>query len=53
MYRQIQADQYPDHFMINERIPAALVIAFPNPHTVRYQRLFSIQFITLSLNRYS
>ena len=52
-YRQIQADQYPSHLLLNERLPAAMVCHLPNPHQVRYHRPFSIQFLTLSLNKYS
>jgi hypothetical protein len=52
-YRQIQLDQYPLHFMLNERVPAGLVIKLPNPFLVRYNKSFSIQFLTLSLNKYS
>jgi len=52
-YRQIQLDQYPLHFMLNERVPAGLVIKLPNPFSVRYNKSFSIQFLTLSLNKYS
>ena len=52
-YRHIQSDQYPNHLMLNERVPAALVIGLPNPHQIRHHRPFSIQFLTLSLNRYS
>ena len=52
-YRHIQSDQYPIHLMLNERVPAALVISLPNPQQIRHHRPFSIQFLTLSLNRYS
>jgi len=52
-YRHIQSDQYPTHLVLNERVPAALVIALPNPQQIRHHRPFSIQFLTLSLNRYS
>jgi hypothetical protein len=52
-YRQIQADQYPTHLMLNERIPAGMVISNPDPHKIRHHRPFSIQFLTLSLNKYS
>jgi ribosomal protein S4 len=52
-YRQIQADQYPSHLLLNERIPAGMVCHLPNPHQVRYHRPFSVQFLTLSLNKYS
>jgi hypothetical protein len=52
-YRPIQADQYPEHFMLNERVPAALMINQPNPYQVRFHRPISIQFLTLSFNCYS
>ena len=52
-YRQIQLDQYPSHFMLNERVPAGLAINLPNPFLVRYNKSFSAQFLTLSLNKYS
>jgi len=52
-YRQIQADQYPSHLTFNERIPAALIISQPDPFKVRFHRPFSIQFLTLSFNKYS
>ena len=50
-YRYIQSDQYLTHLMLNERVPAALVIALPNPQQIRHHSLFSIQFLTLSLSR--
>jgi len=52
-WRPIQIDQYPAHFMINERIPAGLVVTTPNPHKVYHTRPLSIQFLTLSLLKYS
>jgi len=52
-YRQIQADQYPSHFFWNERIPAGLLWSLPDPYQVRFYRPFSIQFLTLSLNKFS
>jgi hypothetical protein len=52
-WRPIQMDQYPAHFMLNERIPAALVVTNPNPHKVYNIRPLSIQFLTLSLLKYS
>ena len=52
-FRQIQIDQYPSHFMINDRVPAALVIAWPNPYQIRHSKSFSAQFITLSMGKYS
>ena len=52
-YRPIQADQYPSHMMINERIPAGLITSLPDPHKIRHTKSYSIQFLTLSLNRYS
>lgn len=52
-YRPIQMDQYPEHFLINERIPAALIIKNLNPLQLRYTRPFSIQYLTLSLLKYT
>ena len=52
-YRQIQLDQYPSHFMLNERVPAGLVVNTPNPFQLRHNKLFSVQFLTLSINKYS
>lgn len=52
-YRPIQMDQYPDYFLINERIPAALIIKNLNPLQLRYNRPFSIQYLTLSLLKYT
>lgn len=52
-WRPIQADQYPDYFIINERIPAALVVHNVNPETLYYTKPFSIQFLTLSLLKFS
>jgi hypothetical protein len=52
-YRPIQMDQYPDFFLINERIPAALIIKNLNPLQLRYTRPFSIQYLTLSLLKYT
>lgn len=51
--RPIQADQYPQHFFLNERIPAAIVVSNPNPHKVYHARPWSVQFLTLSLLKYS
>jgi hypothetical protein len=51
--RQIQMDQYPEHFLLNERIPAGMVITNVNPNKVRYNKPFSLQFLTLSLLKYS
>ena len=39
--------------MINERIPAGLITSLPDPHKIRHTKSYSIQFLTLSLNRYS
>ena len=52
-WRPIQMDQYPAHFLLNERIPAALVVTNPNLHKVYNIRPLSIQFLTLSLLKYS
>jgi ribosomal protein S4 len=52
-WRPIQIDQYPDHFMINERIPAGVVTSNPNIYKVYHTRPLSIQFLTMSLLKYS
>jgi len=52
-YRPIQSDQYPSHFLFNERIPAAMIITNINPDKVRYTKPFSLQFLTLSLLKYN
>lgn len=52
-YRPIQSDQYPSHFLINERIPAAMIMTNLNPYKVRHSKPFSVQFLTLSLLKYN
>lgn len=52
-WRPIQADQYPDYVMLNERIPAGMIISNVNPNKLRYNKPFSIQFLTLSLLKYT
>ena len=52
-YRPLQADQYPSHVIFNERVPAALIINLPDPYKIRHNKSYSIQFLTLSLNKYS
>lgn len=52
-YKYVAVDQYPDHFMYNDRIPAAILFTLPNVETIRYFKIWCVQFITLSLNKYS
>ena len=52
-WRQLQADQYPEYVMLNERIPAGMIVSNVNPQNLRYNKPFSIQFLTLSLLKYS
>ena len=52
-FRSIQVDQYPEHFLLNERIPAGMLIGNVNPNKVRYNKPFSLQFLTLSLLKYN
>lgn len=52
-WRPIQSDQYPKHLLINERIPAGLVITNPNPHNIIYIRRWNVQFLTMSLLKYN
>ena len=51
-YRPIQMDQYPDYLLINERIPAGLIIKNINPLELRYIRPFSLQYLTYSFLKY-
>lgn len=52
-YRYIQVDQYPEHFFLNERIPAGMLITNVNPYKLRYNKPFSLQYLTLSLLKYN
>ena len=52
-YRPIQADQYMDYLFINERIPAGMIIKNIDTSTLRFNRPFSIQYLTLSLLKYN
>ena len=52
-YRPIQADQYMDYLFINERIPAGMIINNIDTSTLRFNRSFSIQYLTLSLLKYN
>ena len=52
-YRPIQSDQYPAHFFLNERIPAGMVVNKFNPNTLRFNKPYSVQFLTLSLLKYN
>ena len=52
-YRQIQSDQYPTHLLLNERIPAGMLVNKFNPNTLRFNKPFSVQFLTLSLLKYN
>ena len=52
-YRPIQADQYMDYLFINERIPAGLIIKNIDTSTLRFNRSFSIQYLTLSMLKYN
>ena len=52
-YRPIQADQYTDYLFINERIPAGMIIKNIDTSTLRFNRSFSIQYLTLSLLKYN
>jgi len=52
-YRPIQSDQYPSHFLLNERIPAGMIMTNVNPYKLRYTKPFSLQFLTLSLLKYN
>ena len=52
-YRPIQADQYMDYLFINERIPAGMIIKNIDTSTLRFNRAFSIQYLTLSLLKYN
>lgn len=52
-FRYIQVDQYPEHFFLNERVPAGMLIGNVNPYKVRYNKPFSLQFLTLSLLKYN
>jgi hypothetical protein len=52
-YRPIQSDQYPVHFLLNERIPAGMIVNKFNPNTLRFNKPYSVQFLTLSLLKYS
>jgi len=52
-YRSVQSDQYPSNVMFNDRVPAAFIFNLPDPYKVRHNKSFSIQFLTLSLNKYS
>jgi ribosomal protein S4 len=52
-YRPIQSDQYPAHFLLNERIPAGMVVNKFNPNNLRFNKPYSVQFLTLSLLKYN
>ena len=52
-YRPIQADQYMDYLFINERIPAGMIIKNIDTSTLRFNRSFSIQYLTLSMLKYN
>jgi hypothetical protein len=52
-YRPIQADQYTEYLFINERIPAGMIIKNIDTSTLRFNRSFSIQYLTLSLLKYN
>lgn len=52
-WRPIQRNQYPTYFIINERIPAALIWRNPSTSKIYCIRPWSIQYITLSLLNYS
>jgi uncharacterized Rmd1/YagE family protein len=52
-YRPLQTDQYPDHFFLNERIPAGMIVNKFNPNILRFNKPYSVQFLTLSLLKYS
>jgi ribosomal protein S4 len=52
-YRPIQSDQYPSHFLLNERIPAGMIVNKFNPNNLRFNKPYSVQFLTLSLLKYN
>lgn len=52
-WRPIQLDNYTDHFIINERVPVAIIIQNPNPFTVYHIKQFSLQQLTCSFLKYS
>ena len=52
-FRQVQMDQYSSHYILNERVPAGLIVTHPDPYKVRFSKSFSVQFLTLSMNKYS
>lgn len=52
-YRPLQIDQYPNHFLINERISAGLIMKSIDTTTLRGNRSYSIQYLTLSLLKYN
>lgn len=51
-WRPLQADQYPMHFIINERIPAGIVFINPVIGSIFHKRRWSVQYLTISLLKF-
>lgn len=52
-WRPLQKDQYSNYMLINERIPAGLIFLNPQVNNVYTIKPWNIQFLTLSLLKYS